>query len=270
MCNSGLGPTIRPCHSRSARGRCCRRRFRGQGGATGAEGHCENRGLGYLAGQRRHERPRTSRRTGWRLASAGHEHDGGGDGRGDARGRPHERRGPAPMPVLMAVHGGRGERGIQDHRRSHPQTDQAERVWARPPLNTTTAVAGPGGLGPERVLQRVGELAAGSVPLLRDLGQRPGQYPIRGRGQARPSQGERRRRLGHVREQHRHALVALERRHPGEQLVRHARRRILIGAPVHRRPLRSRPTLWPAGPLGGAGGPGCRTPSRRVLRVIAT
>ena len=40
-----------------------------------------------------------------------------------------------------------------------------------------------------------------------------------------------------MREQHRHALVTLERRRPRQQLVGHARQRVLIGAPIHRQAL---------------------------------
>ncbi len=86
----------------------------------------------------------------------------------------------------------------------------------------------------ERLPQRLGELAAGPVALLGGLRQPSRQYLVRRTGQALYPQAQRRRRLGHVRQQHRHSLVPFERRRAGQQLVRQAGQRVLIGPPVHR------------------------------------
>jgi len=94
-------------------------------------------------------------------------------------------------------------------------------------------IAGVVRLQAQRLPQRVREIPAGRVSLLADLSHPLGENLIRGTGQVRALRAKRWRRLGHVGQEHRHALVTLEWHPPGQQLVGHARQRVLIGAPVH-------------------------------------
>ena len=109
----------------------------------------------------------------------------------------------------------------------------------------------------QRLPQRVCEFPARPVPLLRGLGHRLGQGFVRSCGQARPPRAQRRRRVGHVRVHHRDFLIALERHRPGQQLVRHARQRVLVGPSVHRAPpdLLRRHIRRGANPAPGGGQP---------------
>ncbi len=85
------------------------------------------------------------------------------------------------------------------------------------------------------------------IPLFRCLGQGPGQDPIHCLGQLRPPPPHRRRRLRQVGHEHRPVVLAFERRRPGQQVVGHARQRVLIGAPVYRHVL----ALFRRGIIGG-------------------
>ena len=111
------------------------------------------------------------------------------------------------------------------------------------------------GRQPERLAQRVGELPAAAIPVPGRLGQRPGQHRVRSRRKIRPQGGQRRRRLGNVRVHHRRRLLPVERRHPGQQLERRARQRVLIRPPVHRAApeLLRRDVIQRAQELPGAG-----------------
>ena len=117
---------------------------------------------------------------------------------------------PVPCRKLRGRPGTRPARGLRGQRRGHRRGH---------------AEAGP---------QRLGELLAAAEPVLRRLGQGPGQHCVGGGQQVRALGEQRPGRLGQVRVDDRHALVTREHGLAAEQLEGRAGERVLVGLAADR------------------------------------
>jgi hypothetical protein len=100
----------------------------------------------------------------------------------------------------------------------------------------------------QRLAERVGEVGAGRIALVRILRHGLGENVVDGRRQVRADRAEAQRRRGQVRVEHRDRQLALERHRAAEHLEGHAGERVLVGPAVDRLAV----DLLGGGVVGGA------------------